>query len=79
MKIYGFTLDPMTGIYKAYCSDGKRFSALVWSNGFSDYVKAGSAREGNRRTYYFTEAQSRAFTQFIVSGKYSCNYAEGRA
>lgn len=79
MKIYRFTLDPMTGIYTAYCSDGERFSALVWSNGFSDYVKAGSAREGNRRTYYFTKAQSRAFTRFIVSGEYSRDFAEGIA
>ena len=79
MIIYRFTLDPMTGIYMAYCSDGKRFSALVWSNGFSDYVKAGSAREGNRRTYFFTEAQSAAFTQFIASAEYSRDFAEGIA
>lgn len=79
MKIYAFTLDPMTGIFKAYCSDGQRFSALVWSNGHCDYVKAGSVREGNRRTYVFTETQSAAFTQFIESGEYSREFREGIA
>ena len=80
MKIYYFTLDPETGIYKAGCkADGKRFVACIWATGGRSYVSTGSRRTGDHRVFWFSQEQATALSDFIRSKAYSIEFEEGIA
>lgn len=69
MKIYYFTLDPISGCYFAGVKtpDGKR-RVLMICHQYGYYVKTGSKRYGDLTFHHFTEEQTQAYEDFKSSG-----------
>ena len=67
MKIYFFTRDIV--YYAGVSIDGKRHICGIWEQAGKLYVTIGMAITGDLRRHDFTPEQSKAYRDFVISGK----------